>query len=96
MKYFFYVLTIFFTLKIIWNFLLPLVAVRVAKEGDGTRNISLMPVEFVLLIFIAFYSYFKDDFVVFGLAGGWLFLAGAILIAASYLCPFFILRKVFK
>jgi hypothetical protein len=85
MNYFFYFLASLFVLKVIWNFSIPIIALRMKRSGSKQGTISMMPVELIFLLAVTLYSYAKDEFDIFGLDTWKIALVGAALVVLSYL-----------
>lgn len=90
----FYLIAIVFCLKVVWNFLVPLLLIRMEKDGGDQRRISMMPVEVVFWLLVVIYAFIQGDFYIFGLGALGIAVVGASLIALSYAsCIFFVWYK---
>ncbi|WP_212722390.1 hypothetical protein [Zooshikella ganghwensis] len=78
-------ITILFLLKVAWNFLVPLLLVRMEKSGSSQRRISMMPIEVVFWLLVVVYAFVKNDFYIFGLGSLGIAFVGAGLIVLSYM-----------
>lgn len=94
MEYILYILVILFSIKIFWNFSIPIIMILNWSKADWERGkgISLFPVEVLILIISFGCSFFVSGQNFLGLSPYKLLGLGFLLIVISYLFIDLVLR----
>lgn len=86
----FYLIASLFFLKVMWNFLVPLLLICMEKSGSGQKQISMMPIEIIFLLLVVIYAFVVRDFYIFGFGAlGIAFWGSSVMILSYVSCILF-------